>query len=71
MNTFFQICLNSMYAILKLFHYIDPFSDEVDCNVWIAEVCIWTPWVYMGDLVAEDVSRLAILDVDEFCEAGS
>ena len=43
---------------------------KVDCNSWIAEVCIWTPWVYMGDLVAEDVSRLAILDVDEFCEAG-
>ena len=52
----------------SLTYFHDAGQESVDCNVWIAEVCIWTPWVYMGDLVAEDVSRLAILDVDEFCE---
>ena len=62
------VCIPCLSGLTTL---LDQFSDEVDSNVWIAEVCIWTPWVYMGDLVAEDVSRLAILDVDEFCEAGS
>lgn len=52
----------------SLTYFHDDGQQTVDCNSWIAEVCIWTPWVYMGDLVAEDVSRLAILDVDEFCE---
>lgn len=52
----------------SLTYFHDDGQETVDCNSWIAEVCIWTPWVYMGDLVAEDVSRLAILDVDEFCE---
>ncbi|CAK9087509.1 unnamed protein product [Durusdinium trenchii] len=29
---------------------------------WIAEMCLWTPWVYLGDLLAQDVSRIACLD---------
>ena len=44
-------------------------QSEVELGFWIAEVCLWTPWVYLGDLVADDVSRLAVIDVDEFCAA--
>ena len=43
-------------------------EESVDSSAWIAEICLWTPWVYLGDLMAEDVTRLAILDADQFCE---
>jgi len=34
---------------------------------WIAEHCLWTPWVHLGDLVSEDFSRLVVIHVQEFC----
>jgi len=51
---------------LTYFHDDGPVS--VDSTQWVAEVCLWTPWVFMGDLVADDVTRLALLDADKFCE---
>lgn len=33
---------------------------------WIAEMCLWTPWVYLGDLLARDVSRIVCLDAAMF-----
>ncbi|CAJ1366570.1 unnamed protein product, partial [Effrenium voratum] len=38
------------------------------CNIWVAEMCLWSPWVYVGDLVAEDISRLVAMEVTAFCE---
>lgn len=34
---------------------------------WLSEICLWTNWVYQGDLVAEDVSSLVLLEVGSFC----
>ena len=25
-------------------------------NTWIAETCLWIPWTYAGDLVAQDLA---------------
>ncbi|CAJ1409908.1 unnamed protein product [Effrenium voratum] len=38
------------------------------CKLWVAEMCLWTPWIHVGDLVAEDISRLVTLEVTAFCE---
>ena len=60
------------HAYLKLSgelrYFADSAEQSLDDSVWIAEICLWTPWVYLGDLMAEDVSRLAVLDADQFCE---
>lgn len=44
-------------------------EEEVGSGFWSAEVALWTPWVYLGDLVSTDVSRVASLDVQSFCHA--
>eukprot|EP00438_Fugacium_kawagutii_P014013 Skav204088 [mRNA] locus=scaffold3129:334464:335702:+ [translate_table: standard] len=63
-------------AILKLsgqLTYCNEDTDEgaetVSSEVWIAEVALWTPWHYLGDLVSSDVSRVSSLDVEVFCHA--
>ncbi|CAJ1446599.1 unnamed protein product [Effrenium voratum] len=33
---------------------------------WIAEMALWTPWVYLGDLVAKDVARIVSMDASIF-----
>lgn len=33
------------------------------------QVALWTPWVYLGDLVSSEVSRVAALDVQGFHDA--
>lgn len=40
----------------------------VNRNVWVAEMALWTPWIHLGDLVSEDVSRLVVLHVEQFCK---
>ena len=42
--------------------------DSVSNSVWIAEHCLWTPWVHLGDLISEDVSRLVVIHAQEFCD---
>eukprot|EP00435_Cladocopium_sp_Y103_P023873 s944_g5.t2 len=37
-------------------------------NVWIAEMCLWTPWLHMGNLEAKDISRLISIEVATFCD---
>lgn len=44
------------------------FKDSIDRTTWLAEACLWTNWIYMGDLVAEDVSHLTVIDSNSFCE---
>ena len=59
-------------ASLKLSGSLTYFHEDgtktIDSSTWVAEVCLWTPWIFMGDLVADDVSRLALLDAESFCE---
>ena len=42
-------------------------KDSIDKSAWVAEACLWTNWIYMGDLVAEDVSHLTLIDANRFC----
>eukprot|EP00434_Breviolum_minutum_P026538 symbB.v1.2.023458.t1/scaffold2145.1/size88005/4 len=37
-------------------------------NLWVAEMCLWTPWLHMGDLVSKDITRLITVEVTAFCE---
>lgn len=36
-------------------------------NIWVAEACLWTPWLYLGNLIATEISRLIVIDVASFC----
>ena len=58
-------------ASLKLSGALTYFHEDgtktIDSSTWVAEVCLWTPWIFMGDLVADDVTRLALLDAESFC----
>eukprot|EP00435_Cladocopium_sp_Y103_P036893 s2224_g9.t1 len=36
-----------------------------DC--WISEMCLWTPWAHVGDLVSANFSRVLAIHVKEFC----
>eukprot|EP00439_Symbiodinium_sp_Y106_P007204 s1486_g1.t1 len=42
--------------------------SSVPCQKWVAEMCLWTPWLHVGDLVSEEVSRVIALEVTNFCE---
>ncbi|CAE7437179.1 Kcnh6 [Symbiodinium natans] len=50
---------------LRYFHYIQ--DEDVANSIQIAEVALWTPWVYIGDLVSSDMSGLVAIDVEAFC----
>ncbi|CAK9002200.1 unnamed protein product [Durusdinium trenchii] len=51
-----------------LTYYHASMKDSIDRTTWLAEACLWTNWIYMGDLVAEDVSHLTVIDSNSFCE---
>ncbi|CAL1135752.1 unnamed protein product [Cladocopium goreaui] len=50
-----------------LSYYRDQGEELVNDQVWVAEACLWTPWIHMGDFEAEEVSDLLCLDADGFC----
>ena len=52
-----------------LTYYDDAGAIEVDNRCWVAEACLWTPWIHMGEFEAKEVSDLLCLDADCFCEA--
>ncbi|CAE7251123.1 unnamed protein product [Symbiodinium sp. CCMP2592] len=41
-------------------------QKKVEEHCWISEICLWASWAYQGDLVADDVSRLIVLNADAF-----
>ena len=50
-------------------YQVEVDDEVVASRLWIAEVCLYTPWVYQGDLLASEVSRLLVLDADAFRES--
>lgn len=61
---------NSCFFLAKgSFHYNFEKSSEELSNTWIAEMCLWIPWTYAGDLVAQETSRLFSLDLSAFCNS--
>ncbi|CAE7460030.1 Hcn2 [Symbiodinium sp. CCMP2456] len=49
-------------------YHHDDGAERVDAEScgWVAEMCLWTPWVYLGDLVSHDVSRIVAMDAALF-----
>lgn len=45
----------------------DGRQAEPCLHVWTAEMCLWTEWYFLGDLIATDVSRILMLDMESFC----
>ncbi|CAK8993936.1 unnamed protein product [Durusdinium trenchii] len=48
--------------------YLQESQEHIPCVKWAAEMCLWTEWYYVGDLVADSVSQLLVLDMESFCE---
>lgn len=46
----------------------DDASIPVLSHTWVAEMSLWTPWTHMGDLISEDVSRVVVLHMEQFCK---
>jgi len=42
--------------------------EEVQPNLWIAEMCLWTEWMHPGDLLSTSMSKITALHVNAFCE---
>lgn len=56
------------------FSYLQQNQPEVKyCEGWAAEMCLWTEWFYVGDLVSDTVSSVFVLEMEAFCDtiAGS
>ncbi|CAE7902747.1 HCN4 [Symbiodinium microadriaticum] len=39
----------------------------IDDARWVAEICLWAPWVHLGILEAQATSELLSLDAPKFC----
>ncbi|CAE6932383.1 KCNH7 [Symbiodinium natans] len=35
---------------------------------WVAEMCLYTPWSYLGDLFTQELSIMVIMNMEGFCE---
>mmetsp|Transcript_57596 Transcript_57596/g.103733 ORF Transcript_57596/g.103733 Transcript_57596/m.103733 type:complete len:184 (+) Transcript_57596:1-552(+) len=49
--------------------YLQEGKPPTEClHVWTAEMCLWTEWYFVGDLIATDVSRILMMDMNCFCQ---
>ena len=62
------LLLRTSSWVWTLAYYRDQGEEIVDDSCWVAEACLWTPWIHMGDFEAKSVSDLLCLDADSFCE---
>jgi len=51
----------------NLEYIIDKSKFTVPQGTPIAEMSLWTPWVYVGALVSREMSRVVAMDVEAFC----
>ncbi|CAE6917803.1 CNGA1 [Symbiodinium natans] len=59
-----QACYMNLSGTLK--YYQAASSEDAPDDIWLVEMCLWTPWEFMGTLVAEEVSHLVSLNEDHF-----
>lgn len=68
------IFLSSSVAVCAYFKlggrlsYFREGEERVNDQCWVAEACLWMPWIHMGDFEAKEVSDLLCLDANGFCE---
>jgi len=58
------------YLVLNgRFSYVRQNKDRTvgDSN-WIGDQCLWTPWLYVGELLAREIGRLVAIEAEAFCE---
>ncbi|CAE7705584.1 HCN4, partial [Symbiodinium sp. CCMP2456] len=58
-------------AYLKMTGHLSYTKDGefqfIDDARWVAEICLWAPWVHLGVLEAQATSELLSLDAPKFC----
>lgn len=37
-------------------------------DIWIAEMCLWTPWSFVGDLITQEVTVFVSINQERFCD---
>ena len=45
------------------------YSDsQAVSDIWTVEMCLWTEWFHVGNMVSVEVSQVLILDMPTFCD---
>lgn len=60
----------SAYLVLSgSFSYVRQNKDRrVGLEHWIGDQCLWTPWLYVGELLAREIGRLVAMEAEAFCQ---
>ncbi|CAJ1402793.1 unnamed protein product [Effrenium voratum] len=60
---------STLMAVQGSCSYWQNFGQEkVPANAWIAEMCLWTGWYYLGDLVTQELTVLVSIKMSSFCD---
>jgi len=51
----------------RLSYFKDGVFQPLNGAHWISEICLWAPWVYLGDLESQTTSEILSLDAQKFC----
>ena len=58
MSIFFYVAkLQKLFCSVKPWCFLLFFVQELS-ETWIADVCLWMPWMYAGDLMAQECSTV-------------
>lgn len=51
-------------------HYqLGNFEADVNQSRWMADMCLWAPWVYLGDASTKEPSGVVLVHVRQFYES--
>ena len=65
-NTRAEATYFALHASLRYNHA--EHQRTVNYGFWAAEMCLWTEWWHVGDLISADFARIAIIRLQEFCK---
>lgn len=59
----------AVYLMEGALHYqLGNFEADVDEPRWMADMCLWTPWAYLGDASTKEPSGVVLVHVRRFYE---
>eukprot|EP00435_Cladocopium_sp_Y103_P074113 s223_g46.t2 len=56
----------TLHGALRYLKNDDP-PSRVRFGQWISEMCLWTEWLHVGDLLSVSFAKLVAINVNEFC----
>lgn len=60
----------AIYLMEGALHYqLGNFEADVNQSRWMADMCLWAPWVYLGDASTKEPSGVVLVHVRQFYES--